>query len=313
MSIKALDVSQWQGLINWDAVKAAGYEIAVIKMSGGDDGLYLDSKANQNYYGAQRAGLAVGMYHFAGGGDPIAEADYFVTACSPLAENDVMVLDWEVQHPNPVGWCQAFVNRVHERTGTWPLIYMNGSTRNAYDWTPVVQNCGVWIAWYGCDPEGDLPVPGVYVMHQYTSTGSVPGIAGNVDLNAWYGTVEQFNKYGYHATVAPAPEPAPTPIVDVTPPAPTPAPAPEPTPAPQTNTPISNEVSQTPVEPVHKETVLRATIIRALSTAWQAGLAVIVAGAAGIVDIKSAKALAIAAIAAAFSAAKNAIKKPTEG
>ena len=88
---------------------------------------------------------------------------------------------------------------------------------------------------------------------------------------------------------------------------------PEPTPAPQTNpTPVEPTPPVNPV-PVQKETVLKALIQRAFSTAWQAGLAVIVAGAAGIVDIKSAKALAIAAIAAAFSAAKNAVQKPTEG
>lgn len=215
--IKAIDVSRYQGLIDWQAVKDSGVEIGIIKMSGGDDGLYLDPRANGNYYGAQRAGLALGMYHFAGGTDAVAEADYFVNACSPLAENDVLVLDWEVQHPDPIGWCLSFVNRIHDRTGTYPLLYLNGSTWNAYDWTPVTSLCGVYVAWYDRDPEANLPVPGVYVMHQYTSTGSVPGITGYVDLDAWFGTVDQFKAYGYHAApTTPAvvtPEPAPVPVV----------------------------------------------------------------------------------------------------
>lgn len=240
--IEAIDVSQWQGNIDWNSVDRP---IAIIKMSGGDAGLYTDSKANQNYYGAKAAGKLVGGYHFAGGGDPVNEANFFVAAMSPLEENDVLVLDWEIQHPDPVGWCTAFVNRVHETTGVWPLFYANGSTINAYDWSPVRNNCGTWVAWYGQDPEGNLPISGAYVMHQYTSGGSVPGIAGRVDLDAWFGSLDQFKKYGYHATQpAPVPQPEPTPIPppepvpDPTPapvpvPEPIPSPAPEPSPDPQ--------------------------------------------------------------------------------
>ena len=208
--INALDVSQWQGNIDWSAVKGGGYQIAVIKISGGDNGFYYDSKATQNYYGAKAAGLAMGGYHFAGGQDPRAEAEYFVRGMSPLEENDVLVLDWEIQHPDPVGWCNTFVNRVHELTNVWPLIYMNGSTLNSQNWSPVTANCGVWVAWYGTDPNADLPVKYPYIMHQYTSTGRVPGIGGNVDLDAWYYDIPTWNKYGYHAPTAPAPvEPTP--------------------------------------------------------------------------------------------------------
>jgi len=227
--INALDVSRWQGDINWIAVKGAGYEITVIKISGGDDGLYYDSKANQNYNGAKANGFAVGGYHFAGGQDPNAEAEYFVRGMQPFEENDVFVLDWEIQHPDPVGWCNTFVNKVHELANVWCLLYVNGSTLNSYDWTPVTNNCGVWVAWYGQDPNADLPVRFPYIMHQYTSTGSVPGINGNVDLDAWYYDIPTWNKYGYHAPAS-APEPTP-PAPEPTPPEPTP-PAPEPTPEP---------------------------------------------------------------------------------
>ena len=224
--MNALDVSRWQGDINWSAVKGSGYQIAIIKVSGGDDGLYIDSKAQQNFNQAQANGFSLGTYHFAGGTDARAEAEYFVNACSPLDENQVLVLDWEVQHPDPVGWCKTFIDRVKELTGTWCMIYMNGSTLNTYDWTPVTTNSGVWVAWYGTDPNADLPVKYPYIMHQYTSTGSVNGIAGNVDLDAWYYDIETWNKYGWHAQT-PAPEP----------PAPTP-PAPEPAPEPPKPDPI---------------------------------------------------------------------------
>lgn len=206
--VKALDVSKYQGVINWPAVKQDGYEIAIIKMSGGDDGLYYDSKATTNYYGAKAAGIAVGMYHFAGGTDAASEADYFVRACSPLEENDVLVLDWETTTADPVAWCDTFITRVHDLTGVWPLVYMNGSTRNSRDWSTVFNKAGAWIAWYDKDPNGDLPVTGPYIMHQYTSSGTVSGIAGNVDLDAWFDSVDTFKKYGYHGpSTAPATQP----------------------------------------------------------------------------------------------------------
>lgn len=205
--LQAVDISQWQGVIDWTRVPAP---IAVIKMSGGDSGLYLDSKANANYYGAKNAGKAVGMYHFAGGQDATNEADFFIAACSPLAEDDVLCLDWEIPHNDPVGWCKTFTNRVHDRTGVWPLIYMNLATLNAYDWSPVLQNCGLWLAAWNNNPEATLTNK-LYVMHQYSSNGTVAGISGRVDTDAWFGTVEQFKKYGYHAPVTTVPEPVPTP------------------------------------------------------------------------------------------------------
>lgn len=238
--VKALDVSQWQGSINWSAVKKAGNDIAIMKMTGGDAGLYVDSKANANYYGAKAAGMALGMYHFAGGKNATNEADFFIAACSPLEKNDVLVLDWEVPHSNPVAWCTEFVNRVHSRTGIWPMIYMNLSTLNSYNWSPVLKNCGLWVAAWNNNPNATLNTGGkIYIMHQYTSSGSVPGIAGRVDLDAWWGTVAQFQKYGYQPpapkpTPAPAPKPTPTPTPVPTP-TPTPPPAPQPSPTPTPN------------------------------------------------------------------------------
>lgn len=236
--INFIDVSQWQGAINWQAVKDSGIAGAVIKVSGSDAGDYVDSRCGYNYSEARRVGLAFGTYHFAGGTDPIHEAEYFVKVCSPLDENQVLVLDWEIQHADPVGWCGTFLQHVHDLTGVWPILYMNGSTFNSFNWNAngAVANCGKWIAWYGMDPEQDLPVNGTYIMHQYTSAGQVNGIAGNVDMDAWYYDIPTWNKYGYHApksVPAPAPTSAPAPVPEPTPsPAPQPAPAPAPQPAP---------------------------------------------------------------------------------
>lgn len=249
MSINALDVSEYQGDIDWTAVEEP---IAIIKMSGGDAGLYVDAKANRNYYGAKAAGKAIGMYHFAGGKDAVNEADFFIAACSPLEEGDVMILDWELSNQiDPVGWCHAFIQRVIDRTHTVPLIYMsasrlvadrdpNGNVRSL-DWTPVVnQNVGLWVAHYGVSPDDNVELKWwkQYVMHQYTGTGSTAGVSGEVDKDVWFGTVDQFKAYGFHnpASAESQSQPVPDPVVAV--PAPvdqpdsTPETAPEPAEAP---------------------------------------------------------------------------------
>lgn len=206
--LQAIDVSQWQGAIDWVKVNVP---IVIIKMSGGDAGLYMDSKAAYNYDNAVKAGKAVAGYHFGGGTDPIAEADYFLRAMSPLAENDVMILDCEAAlagRSDVVSWCNTFLTHIHDKTAVWPLIYMSLSVLNAHDWTSVLANCGLWIADWQNNPDATISNH-TYVMHQYSDAGTVPGIAGRVDLDAWFGTLEQFKKYGYHKPITP-PEEAPS-------------------------------------------------------------------------------------------------------
>lgn len=292
---EAIDVSKYQNTpykshdIRWDQVPQP---IALIKMTGGDDGLYVDPKANYNYYGAKAAGKAIGMYHFAGGGNPENEADFFIAACSPLEENDVLALDWELDKfaGDPVEWCRRFIQRVIDRTGVIPMFYTNAArlfadrdqnnTMRYLDWSPVANlNCGLWVAHYGVAPEDNVVIKSwnTYVMHQYSSTGVVDGIEGNVDLNVWFGTVLQFKAYGFHSAgnipaptpgpvVSPNPEP-PVPPVEVPAPEPSPQPVPDPTPTP---VPVTPTPGPDPV-PTVKTSLL--AVIAALTAAIAAFLA----------------------------------------
>ena len=66
MTIKGIDVSHWQGTIDWNKVKKAGIEFAIIKAGGSDAGFYTDSKWEANYKGAKAAGIPIGAYYFVG-------------------------------------------------------------------------------------------------------------------------------------------------------------------------------------------------------------------------------------------------------
>lgn len=208
------DISYAQGIYN---MASNSDPIIVMKMSGfytGSKQPYYDAQASRNYVNAVKAGKAVGLYHFAGGADPIAEADFFVKACSPLAENDVLILDWEIQHDNPVGWVQAFVDHVHAVTGVWPWVYMNMSTANGYNWDNVFKTCGYWCAAPSFGFDAKLPV-------KYPQIAQQGPIVGGLDTDMFFGTVDQFKKYGYHAPVAQAvpPQPVVVPAPVILPPA----------------------------------------------------------------------------------------------
>ena len=246
----AKDISRYQG-----AWQNTGEPIVLIKIGGGDDGLYYDSAASTDWPDAVAAGKAVGGYWFAGGGNPAAEAAYFLKGMEPLTEYDVYALDWEIQHADPVGWCSQFMQYVHDKIGVWPLIYMNLSTLNSYNWSPVLANCGLWLADWSVPPSGTIPTSHNYVMQQYSD-------GPNYDHDEWFGTIDQFRAYGYHTPNVPAPtpnpSPPPTPVPDPTPvpvptpeppptpeplPKPTPSPSPPPTPTPPTPPPIAKKPS----------------------------------------------------------------------
>ena len=61
MTRKGIDVSHWQGTIDWNKVKKAGIEFAIIKAGGSDAGFYTDSKWESNYKGAKSAGISIGL------------------------------------------------------------------------------------------------------------------------------------------------------------------------------------------------------------------------------------------------------------
>ena len=189
--IPACDVSQYQGIVDWATMPE---EIIMIKMSGGDAGLYMDSMASADYTGAKNSGKHVGGYHFIGWTvGATAEATYFLQAMSPLAENDVYALDIESIPVglNPVPYVAEMVNLIHDKINVYPLLYMNLSTLRSFNWTSLLANCGLWLADWNNDPAGTIPSVPIYVMQQYSDGPAY-------DHDEWFGTVAEFDAYGYH-------------------------------------------------------------------------------------------------------------------
>lgn len=209
-------------------------EIIAIRMSSGDGGLHFDTQATKNYDAAHAAGKVIIQYHFGGTADPTTEANFFVEACSPFAENDIYCLD--VERGQDAGWVNTFAEVVHTATGCWPLVYMNISTANSV--YPGVTDCGLWLAApsWGFDQEITELHSGItYVAQQGP-------IVNGVDSDMFFAPdLDHVKAYGYKVPVVPAPVPPtePTPAPTVPTPDPTPVPAPAPTPEPTNPDPVS--------------------------------------------------------------------------
>lgn len=211
-----VDVSRFQGVINWANV-AAVEDFAIIKASGGDDGLYTDSKFAANQVGVRGTALKHGYYHFGSLGlnDAATEAAYFVAAVGALQAGEIMVLDAEseagagiILSQSSVAWCKTFLDTVAAAVGFKPLIYMSQSFSYSIDWTDVASaDYPLWVANTSLPPTGINLYVGAwsdlgkgYPIHQYSSFGSVSGISGNVDKDGFFvdasSTLDKWDTYG---------------------------------------------------------------------------------------------------------------------
>lgn len=191
--IFGVDVSTFQGTINWDVLKAST-SFAVMRASYGADGT--DAQLSRNRSEARRVGILRGFYHFAYPQyySSLSEANWFVSQVGAVQPGEKLVLDYEQSLGNQVQWCKDWLDRVYALTGVKPLIYLNLSTVNAYDWSSVKNaGYGLWLAYW--DGNGDPSTPGTQwgftTIKQYSDSGSVGGISP-VDVDSFNGDASQW-------------------------------------------------------------------------------------------------------------------------
>lgn len=218
---------------------------------------FVDQDCDASYQEARNAGKRVGVYDFArpDRGSAVDEATFFYNNVKGYVGQAIFALDWEHTPTDDVLWAKSWLDTFYLLSGVKAWIYMNESTANNFDWSPIWNDHALWVAKYW-DMSPDInydmtnagPVPQVkwpygYVAWQWTSTGRLDGYAGNLDCNVFYGDESQWDAY---TRVRSNPVP-PTPVIEPTPtPEPTPAPTPEPTPV---VTPVEPPVTEpAPVE-----------------------------------------------------------------
>ena len=187
-SYKVIDVSDWQGQIDWAKVKADGVVGAIIRYADGID--TLDKRFAENMKNAKAAGLHIGSYLFSRAktkAEAEKEAEVLFNACKPYAPDMPLYIDLEVatlkSYANTVA--QAFLNKMVKLGGRGG-VYANLNWWNNYlvDTAKNYSANPFWIAQY--NDTMDYKPASKMGMWQYTSSGRVNGISGNVDMNHCY-------------------------------------------------------------------------------------------------------------------------------
>lgn len=194
-AMKGIDVSQWQGEIDWQQVKDSGVEFVIIRVGGrgtGDEGrLYSDDLAQSYYEGAVAAGLKVGAYFFSQSvtvEEAVEEAEFVLDAVKDWQVQLPLVYDWEYMGADArtggmdartlTDMAKAFCDTILD-AGYQTMLYFGHSQSVDLMHLEELVDYPFWLAKYSTIM--DYP----YKIHawQYTDQGTVPGISGNVDMN----------------------------------------------------------------------------------------------------------------------------------
>ena len=180
-----IDVSGWQGNIDYSEVASSGIEIVYMKASEGTS--FVDPYFNQNYTNAKANGLKVGFYHYLtarSNSEAVAEANFFVSTISGMTPDCRLAMDFEsfgnlsAEEINEIGL--TFMQTVESLSGKEMVIYSD--TSNASNiFGGGLTNYPLWVAQY----EVEEPTPNgnwdSWVGWQYTDAGEISGINGYVD------------------------------------------------------------------------------------------------------------------------------------
>ena len=209
--IHGIDVSAWQGQIDWGAVQRSGRLFAFAKATEG--ATFVDRTFAANRAAMGQAGLVLrGFYHFArpDRNTAAAEAANFLRTVGPLGPGEVAVLDIEVTPGPGIGdWAAEWLSRVHQATGRVPLIYSYQSYLYEIP-TSRLTPYPLWVAAWG-DDNGQVPTTqprtdrwSRWTFWQYTSKARVPGVSTQVDDNLFNGTPAELAALGGAVPAPPA-------------------------------------------------------------------------------------------------------------
>ena len=196
-SYPGVDVSAFQGEIDWQRVKASGIRFAMVRLGyrgyGKAGNMVVDEYALKNLQGAAKAGLAVGAYFFSQA-TSIEEVDdeifFFMKVLRDFELTMPIVLDWEYisdtartanVDARTLTDCLKHFCEVMVEFGYEPMIYFNWSMARNHLYLSELEDYPFWLALY----QDRMTFPYRVEMWQYTCTGRVPGIQGDVDINVF--------------------------------------------------------------------------------------------------------------------------------
>lgn len=190
MKYKGIDVSKWQGDINFKKVSNE-VDFVILRIGYGMYESQKDSKFEANYEGFRNTNTPIGIYHYS-----------YATSVSEAKKEASVVLNWlnnrklnlpiyfDIEDKSQINlgkdiltkMCEAFCTEI-EKAGYWAGVYANKYFFTTYlDYKKLEEKYTIWVAQYN----NSNTYSGKYDMWQYTSSGKVSGISGNVDMNYLY-------------------------------------------------------------------------------------------------------------------------------
>ena len=193
-SIPGVDVSAYQGDVNWNQVAVSGIKFAMIRVGYrgyGTGKIVEDAYARENLRGALHAGLEVGVYFFSQAlneEEVQEEIDFILDIIKDYEITMPVVFDWEYisdeartadMDARTLTDLNIYFCETMEEAGYTPMIYFNSYQAKNMMFLYELEDYPFWLAYYSYR----MNYPYRVEMWQYTSTGRVPGIGGNVDIN----------------------------------------------------------------------------------------------------------------------------------
>ena len=174
---------------------------------------YVNPYCDEHYQSAKAAGKLLGVYHYASGGNPEAEAEFFINNVQGYLHEAILVLDWESGDNAAWGessWVARFCAHIVALTGINPMIYVQRSAANQ---CVGLGDYGIWLAEYpdyalrGWNDYVEPNYSGDYAMHQFTSSGNISGWGDVLDLSLFFGDENSWRAYaGTTGQAVPAPQ-----------------------------------------------------------------------------------------------------------
>ncbi|NVK34141.1 MAG: glycoside hydrolase family 25 protein [Rhodobacteraceae bacterium] len=202
--VHGIDISKYQGDVDWKAVRRGGVEFAWIKATEGGD--HSDERFLENWYGAKEAGVPRGAYHFYYFCRPVEEQVDWVIKTVPVDPDAlplVLDMEWNAHSKN----CRIrpprdqilrdmtyFVDKIEDHYGKRPVIYSSVDFHrdrlvNAF------RGEQFWLRSVASYPNHIYTNRNDWFFWQYTAEGRIPGIKGNVDRNVFFGSRTQFKEW----------------------------------------------------------------------------------------------------------------------
>lgn len=207
-TLKGIDVSNHQGVVDWVHVAASGVGFALIKASGdeGASNVYLDPEFPTNWAQTRGVGLVRGAYHYArpSAVSPAASVTTLqraIQAVGGLQAGDLVALDIEDPDvPDRTSlhvWVAEWLALAEEVFGVAPIKYSARYYTSTHDLEHAdLERFPTWWASYQATEPAGVPGWTPLAIWQYSASGTVPGVAGAVDLNVFHGTAAELRALG---------------------------------------------------------------------------------------------------------------------